>query len=57
MLSDQKIIESDLLPLSDAEMELLYAIRHKWRHGKIEIDIRDGAPTFISRTIEREKLG
>lgn len=51
------ITQEDLGSLAPAEVELLWLIRNKYRYGKIEIETRDGLPTFIARTVEREKIG
>lgn len=51
------LVETDLLPLGDGEMALIYMLRTKYRWGKVEIEVADGVPTFISRTVERDKLG
>lgn len=45
-----------LLPLKPQEIDLLRLIRSKYRYGKIEIEIRDGVPTDLVRTIERHRL-
>lgn len=57
MSQDKVITQEDLGTLFPSEVELLWLIRNKYRFGKIEIEIRDGLPTFIARTIEREKIG
>lgn len=45
-----------LLPLKPQEVALLSLIRGKYRWGKIELEVRDGVPTDIVRTVERERL-
>lgn len=45
-----------LLPLKPQEIDLLRLIRSKYRYGKIEIEIRDGVPTDILKTVERQRL-
>lgn len=54
---DEIITQESLGTLYPSEVELIYLIRTRYRYGRIEIEIRDGLPTFISRTIEREKVG
>ena len=57
MSEDKTITQEDLGTLAPSEVELLYLLRSKYRYGKVEIEMREGLPTFISRTIEREKVG
>lgn len=57
MSDDNIITQDDLGTLAPSEVELLWLIRNKYRFGKIEVETRDGIPTFISRTIERQKVG
>lgn len=58
MNHEDKIITQDSLgTLYPSEVELIHLIRTRYRYGRIEIEVRDGLPTFISRTIEREKVG
>ena len=45
-----------LLPLKSQEIDLIRLIRSKYRFGRIEIDIRDGVPIDILRTVERQRL-
>lgn len=45
-----------LLPLKPQEIDLLRLIRSNYRYGKIDIEIRDGVPTDLVRTIERHRL-
>lgn len=49
--------QESLGPLNDAEIELIWLIRNKYRFGTIEIVTRDGFPVDILRTIERTRLG
>jgi hypothetical protein len=57
MPEDKVITQIDLGALAPAEIELVWLIRNKYRYGKIEIEVREGLPTFIARTIERQKVG
>lgn len=57
MQPDKVITQEDLGTLFPTEVELIWLIRNKYRYGKLEIEVREGLPTFISRTTEREKLG
>jgi hypothetical protein len=54
-MSQQSELEL-LLPLRAQEIDLLKLIRGKYRWGKIELEVRDGIPTDIVRTVERERL-
>lgn len=53
--SDLRI--EDLGKIHEAELELLWLMRNKYRYGTIEILVRDGIPVDILRTVERERLG
>lgn len=52
-----KITTEDLGELHQNEIELIYYIRTKYRFGVIEIQLRDGLPQDIIKTIERHRLG
>lgn len=51
------ITAEDILPLKHQEMDLIYALRHKYRYGSVEIIVRDGVPQDLIRTVERVRLG
>lgn len=57
MVEEKIITQESLGALAPSEIELLHLIRTKYRYGKLEIEVRDGFPTFIQKTVEREKLG
>jgi hypothetical protein len=48
-----KIKLDDLHP---QEIELIYLIRTKYRYGTIEIQVRQGLPVDVLRTVERVRL-
>lgn len=50
MRSDTTVIE--IMSLAPQEMELLKAIRNKWRYGEITILARKGLPYRMVRTQE-----
>jgi len=54
---EPQIKQTDLLPLSAQEMELLFLIRHRHRYGSIEIVTHDGKPVDVIRTTDRNRLG
>jgi hypothetical protein len=49
--------ESDILPLNEKEIDLIWFIRNRWRWGDVVIEIQDGVPNYLVRTVERQKLG
>lgn len=57
MSSEPTLTQEDLGTLHTSEVALIYMLRTKYRWGKIEITVEDGVPVFLSRTIERDKLG
>jgi hypothetical protein len=57
MSSNPTLTQEDLGKLHTGEVALLYMLRTKYRWGKVEIEVADGVPVFLSRTIERDKLG
>jgi len=58
MENDDPVIDEVMWgTLHQSEIDLLVLIRSKYRYGIIQIEVRDGLPTFLQRTIEREKVG
>lgn len=53
----QQISQEEILPLRQQEIDLIFAIRKKYRYGSVEIIVRDGIPVDLIRTVERVRLG
>jgi hypothetical protein len=54
----QKTITSkDLGELHPKEIELIWLIRHQYRFGVVELQLRDGLPQDILKTVNRHRLG
>lgn len=53
-MNDSAIIE--IIDLHPFEINLLKAIREKWRYGEIVIQVRDGLPFRLRRVVEFEDL-
>lgn len=55
----EKIREShpEKIELTENERDLLLLIRHRFRFGKFEIEVRDGIPVFLNEIISKNKLG
>lgn len=53
----EKIDITDVTPFTQKEIDLVYLIRNVYRYGKIEIEIIDGVPRDVIRTVERVRLG
>ena len=47
----------DLGELHPNEVELIWLIRHQYRFGAIEIQLRDGLPQDVIKTVHRYRLG
>lgn len=39
------------------EIDLILTLRHEFPFGQVEIEMRDGLPQFLLKTINRRKLG
>lgn len=57
MSSDPTLTLEDLGLIHENEVALLHMFRTKYKYGKVEVEIQNGIPVFISRTVERDKLG
>jgi hypothetical protein len=57
MPNEPTLTLEDLVPLHENELALLHMLRTRYRYGKVEIETQNGIPVFVSRTVEREKLG
>lgn len=57
MPNDPILILEDLGSIHENELALLHMLRTKYRYGKVEIETQNGIPVFVSRTVERDKLG
>ena len=57
MEEEKQISQSDLLPLTEAEIELIYLIRYKHRYGSVEILTHDGKPIDVVRVVSKNRLG
>lgn len=54
-MSDTTIIE--IVELTQKEVELIKAIRHRWRFGELTLMVRDGQPYRMRRVTEFNDLG
>ena len=57
MLPEPTLTQEDLGVMNTEEVALVYMLRTKYRWGKIVIEVANGVPIFLERTIERDKLG
>mgnify|MGYP001586087143 FL=1 len=39
------------------EVDLILTLRNEFPFGKVEIEMRDGIPQYLIKTIKRRKLG
>lgn len=49
--------KSDLGELHEMEIDLILTLRHEFPYGTVEIEMRDGIPQYLLKTINRRKLG
>ncbi len=56
-MADPTLTQEDLGKMNTEEIALVYMLRTKYRWGKVVIEVQDGVPRFLERTIERDKLG
>ena len=53
----KQLNQQQILPLKQNEIDLIIAMRTKYRFGTIEIVMRDGQPQALLKTVERTNLG
>ena len=53
----QILNQQQILPLKQNEIDLIIAMRTKYRFGTIEIQMRDGLPQALLKTVQRTNLG
>ena len=49
--------KKDVGELHPMEIDLILTLRNEFRFGKVEIEVRDGLPQYLLRTVNRRKLG
>lgn len=49
--------KEELGELHPMEVDLILTLRNEFRFGKVEIEVRDGLPHYLLRTVNRRKLG
>ena len=54
---NEQVKESDVLPLKQQEIDLIYLLRNKYAYGNVELIMRDGIPVDVIRTVQRIRLG
>ena len=47
----------DLGELHPMEIDLIITLRHDFPFGQVEIEMRDGLPQYLLKTVNRRKLG
>ena len=52
-----KVNREDLGQLHEMEIDLILTLRHEFPFGKVEIEMRDGLPQYLLKTVNRRKLG
>ena len=53
---NNKITSDSLGGITQKEIELIYWIRNRFRWGEVVIEVRNGEPYRIKRTVEFETL-
>ena len=49
--------KEDIGELHPMEVDLILTLRNEFPFGKVEIEMRDGIPQYLIKTIKRRKLG
>lgn len=57
MRDNQKPSKNDLGELHQMEIDLILTLRHEFPFGQVEIEMRDGLPQYLLKTVNRRKLG
>ena len=55
--NNRKPNKEDIGELHPMEIDLILTLRHEFPFGKVEIEMRDGVPQQLLKTINRRKLG
>lgn len=55
--SPQKPNKEDLGEMHPMEIDLILILRNEYRFGEVTIEMRDGLPQYLLRTVVRKKLG
>jgi hypothetical protein len=55
--NQQQPNSEDLGELHQMEIDLILTLRHEFPFGKVEIEMRDGLPQYLLKTVNRRKLG
>jgi hypothetical protein len=53
----QKPNKGELGELHPMEIDLILTLRREFAFGKVEIEMRDGIPQYLLKTVKRRKLG
>lgn len=54
---NQKPNKEDLGEMHPMEVDLILTLRRDFPNGKVEIQMRDGLPQYLLKTVSRRKLG
>ena len=54
---NKKPVREDLGELHPMEIDLILTLRHEFPFGQVEIEMRDGLPQYLLKTVNRRKLG
>lgn len=58
MMKEEKQVNKEIIgELHQLEMELIHLLRTEYRFGRVEIEMHNGLPQQIFKTIVRRKLG
>lgn len=53
----ESVNKKDLGELHPMEIDLILTLRNEFPFGKVEVEMRDGLPQYLLKTIKRRKLG
>lgn len=57
MKDNKKPNKDDIGELHQMEIDLILTLRHEFPFGQVEIEMRDGLPQYLLKTVNRRKLG
>jgi hypothetical protein len=57
MKDNKRPSKDDIGELHQMEIDLILTLRHEFPFGQVEIEMRDGLPQYLLKTVNRRKLG
>lgn len=57
MFQNRQTTKEELGEMHPMEVDLILILRNEYRFGEVTIEMRDGIPQYLLRTVNRRKLG